>query len=144
MIIRDLSGMTSGQYLTLVTKQVHKNKLINFPSKPVAAFNGDKDDACGVVSLANATPFLLEGAYFSTWDKNNKFYGKSSGGLTVTGYLNGEVVSSTTFSLTPTFVWRDSNFGPVDLIEFKTKEHDDKHWWLMDNVQVSAVLLQRR
>ena len=57
----------------------------------------------------------------------------------VTGYLNGEVVGSTTFSLTPNFVWQELNFGQVDLIEFKTRECDDKHWWLMDNVQVSAI-----
>lgn len=116
-----------------------KNNLIIFPSTPVAAFNGDESDASRVISLANSTPFLLEGAYFSTWDKNNKFYGKSSDGLIVMGYLNGEIVGSTKFALTPEFVWQGFNFGPVDLIEFRTQEHDNKHWWLMDNVQVSVI-----
>ena len=33
------------------------------------------------------------------------------------------------------------NFGPVDLVEFKRQEHDNAHWWLMDNLKVSAVPL---
>jgi hypothetical protein len=115
------------------------NNSIIFPSPTVAVFNGNADDATGVISLANATPFLLEGAYFSAWAKDNKSSIKPSKGLTVIGYLNGEAVGSSKFSLTPQFVWQDFNFGPVDLVEFMTQEHNDKRWWLMDNVQVSAV-----
>lgn len=118
-----------------------KNKKITFPSSPLAALNGGKTGGNELVSFSSPKPFLIEGAYFSTWAENNKFVGYSSMGLTATGYLDGKVVGSTKFSLTPDFVWQALNFGPVDLVEFKHNEKDDAHWWLMDNMKVSAVHL---
>ncbi len=105
----------------------------------MAAFNGGDGGGNQKVSLSSAKPILLEGAYFSTWAQNNSFAGFSSHELTVTGYLNGKEVASKTFSLTPSFAWQAFNFGPVDKMVFTHLERDNAHWWLMDNVQVSAV-----
>lgn len=117
------------------------NTKIAFPSKPNAAYNGGLEGGFEVVAMASSKPFILEGAYFSSWAQNNKLVSYGSKGLTVTGYLDGEVVGSSTFSLTPTFVWQELAMGPVDLVEFRHLEKDNAHWWLMDNLQVAAVPL---
>jgi hypothetical protein len=117
------------------------NKQLSFPSTALAALNGGQTGGNEVVSFSRSQPFVLEGAYFSTWARNNTFTGFSSRGLTITGYRNGEAAGSTTFSLTPEFVRQEFNFGPVDLVEFRHMEKDDAHWWLMDNVAVSPVAL---
>jgi hypothetical protein len=117
------------------------NKNITFPSSPLAALNGGQTGGNELVSFSSSRPFVIEGAYFSTWAQNNNVVSYSSKGLTVTGYLDGNVVGSTKFSLTPDFVWQDLKFGLVDLVEFRHLEKDDVHWWLMDNVQVSVVPL---
>jgi hypothetical protein len=122
-------------------QKTFNNKNITFPSSPLAALNGGQTGGNELVSFSSSRPFVIEGAYFSTWAQNNNVVSYSSKGLTVTGYLDGNVVGSTKFSLTPDFVWQDLKFGLVDLVEFRHLEKDDVHWWLMDNVQVSAVPL---
>jgi hypothetical protein len=120
------------------SQRYYKNDKISFPSSPVAVFNGQQGKGMPVVSLANSKPFLLEGAYFSTWDKNNKpINGQSADGLTVIGYLDGKEVGNTKFSLTPDFVWEAFNFGPVDLLTFNALGSNDNCLWLMDNVQIA-------
>ncbi len=106
---------------------------------PLAAFNGGDGGGNQIVSFSSLKPVLLDGAYFSTWAQNKSFAGFSSQELTVAGYLNGKEVASQTFSLTPGFVWQGFNFGPVNQVVFTHLESDNAHWWLMDNVQVSAV-----
>jgi len=122
-------------------QQTYNNPQLTFPSSPLAALNGGVSGGNEVVGFSRTKPFLLEGAYFSTWAQNNKLTGFSSQGLTVTGYLDGKVAGSIKIPLTPNFVWQAMNFGPVDLVEFKHQEPDNSHWWLMDNVKVSAVPL---
>ena len=77
------------------------------------------------------------------WAQNNSYAGFSSKGLTVTGYLDGKEVGSTTFSLSPDFVWHEFNLGLVNQVSFRHREHDDQHWWLMDNMKVSATPLPK-
>lgn len=115
------------------------NKQAKFPSNPNAAYNGGNDAGSEKISFAANEAFLLTGGYFSTWTENKKMAGYSSQGLTVTGYLDGKAVGSSTFSLTPDFVWQEFTFGPVDLVVFRHQESDNRHWWVMDNLQVSAV-----
>jgi hypothetical protein len=122
-------------------QQTYNNNTITFPSSPLAALNGGNTGGNELVSFSSSKPFLLEGAYFSTWAQNNNFTSFSSRGITVTGYLDGNVVGSTKISLTSDFVWQDTNFGPMDLVEFRHQEQDNSHWWLMDNMKVSAVPL---
>jgi hypothetical protein len=120
-------------------QSTYNNHLLTFPSVPLAAFNGGDGGGNQVVSFSSPKPILLDGAYFSTWAQNNSFADFSSHELTVVGYLNGKEVASQTFSLTPDFAWQGFNFGPVDQVEFTHQEADNAHWWLVDNVQVSAV-----
>jgi hypothetical protein len=115
------------------------NHSLTFPSVPLAAFNGGDIGGNKIVSFSSPNPILLNGAYFSTWAQNNSFANFSSHELTVAGYLKGTEVASKTFALIPDFVWQGFNFGPVDTVLFIHKENDNAHWWLMDNVQVSAI-----
>ncbi len=117
------------------------NTKIAFPSKPNAAYNGGLDGGYEVVAMAAAQPFVLEGAYFATWAQNNNFVSYGSKELTVTGYLAGNPVGSSTFALTPEFVWQDVKLGPIDLVTFRHVEKDNAHWWLMDNVKGAFVPL---
>jgi hypothetical protein len=122
-------------------QQTYNNYQLTFPSVPLAALNGGNTGGNELVSFSSAQPVLFEGAYFSTWAGSNTFSWFSSRELTVTGYLNGKEVGSTTFSLSPNFVWQEFNFGLVNQVSFRHGEPDDGHWWLMDNMQVSATPL---
>lgn len=122
-------------------KKTYSNSKAHFPSAPNAAYNGGPEGGYEVVSFSSDHRFVLQGAYFSTWAQNNQFTGFSSRGLIVTGYLDGKMVGSTKVPLTPDFVWQGFNFGLVDQVAFTHQEHDNKHWWLMDNLQVSGVPL---
>jgi hypothetical protein len=120
-------------------RQTYNNRLITFPSAPLAALNGGESGGNRVVSFSSPKPILLGGAYFSTWAEHNWFADFSSHELTVAGYLNGKEMGSKTFSLTPDFAWQAFDFGLVDQVVFTHLERDNAHWWLMDNVQVSAI-----
>jgi hypothetical protein len=122
-------------------RNTYNNKNITFPSPPYAALNGGESGGNEVVSFASARPFELEGGFFGTWAQNNTFAGFSSRGLTVTGYLGRTEVGSQTFALTPNFAWQEFDFGPVTMVQFTHLEHDNAHWWLMDNLKLSAVPL---
>lgn len=122
-------------------RNTYNNKQITFPSPPYAALNGGESGGNELVSFSSASPFAMEGAFFSAWAQNNTFAGFSSRGLTVTGYLGGTEVGSKSFALTPNFVWQEFDFGPVNLVQFIHLEHDNAHWWLMDNLKLSAVPL---
>jgi hypothetical protein len=124
-------------------QQTYNNYQLTFPSVPLAALNGGNTGGNELVSFSSARPILVEGAYFSTWAQNNSYAGFSSQELTVTGYLNGQEVGSTSFSLSPNFVWQEFNFGLVDQVSLRHREHDDQHWWLMDNMKVSATPLPK-
>jgi hypothetical protein len=131
------------QFLELEKYNDYKksNSGAHFPSPPFAVFNGGPSKGYMTVSFSSDHPFVFEGAFFSTWANKNKFTIGSANGLIVTGYLDGKVVGSTRFPLTPEFIWQNINFGVVDLVELTNQEHDNKYWWLMDNMKVSATPL---
>ena len=114
------------------------HNTVTFPSSPNAAFNGT-----GVVQVyaSKSTPFNLVGAYFSYFAVNDGFSPYSSAGITVTGYNSGRLVGAVHVSLTNNFVYQSLGLANIDTVTFTTDEGVDKHWWLMDNMEYSAVPL---
>jgi PEP-CTERM motif len=118
--------MTQGFYQAL-----YKN-TVNFPSPPVAFYNGPGATS---VSIDRASPFefvSLQASYFGEDDAAN---GNSSTSLTVEGFRKGVLVGSDSLSLDINFATVSSTFAstPIDTLVL-LNDGENEHWWVADNL----------
>ncbi len=99
-----------------------------FPTPENTAFNGYGDLN---VSMSGA-PFTFNGAYFTGWAANNSYAWHTATAVTVTGYLSGNPLWSTSVALPANaFVWLAGGAAAVDTLVFTSSASGN--WWLMDN-----------
>ncbi len=104
-----------------------------FPSTPNAAYNGGNGNA--TVTMSAASPFNLDGAYFSFWPNVGAYAANS---VTVSGTLGGNPVGSpVVVSLGSGFSWVPLNLNGVDSVSFSSSQGK---YWLTDNITTSAAV----
>jgi hypothetical protein len=114
------------------------NNTYDFPSMNNAAYNAN--NPAGLFTVTNSIPFTFNGAYFGTGLKNDTIFAISAASLTITGYLNNNLIGSQTITFTSPYY--PMSFISVDLGGIVNQlSFAADGFFLMDNFNYTAVPL---
>lgn len=130
-------GFTWSANAWVVDNTYYKNNYgntINFPSSTKALYN---DSGQATVAAANNALFTFDGLSAAYWAANNGSWQYSSSTLTVRGYLNNQLVGTSSMNLGAQFANMAGFAGAIDRLEF-INDGSALHYWLIDNVTLGT------
>lgn len=112
-----------------------------FPSGNEAVYNGDGDTPM-VAKASEFKEFKLGTAEFLAFPWNDGTYSYSATEIEVTGFLDGTKTGSVTLDPLQGGAWEQFNLaelGTMDSFEITYDDSNLDKWWMMDNLEVTAV-----
>ncbi|MBS1718599.1 MAG: PEP-CTERM sorting domain-containing protein [Armatimonadetes bacterium] len=136
--------------LGVMTNSYYNNGFANsatFPSAPNAAYNGYgeteidftlQNTTANGKANGNLSTFGFGGLDASFWAEQDSSASFSSQSITVEGWLNGNIVGSSSMILGASFAHLNGFAGQIDTL--KIKNDGNTTWWVIDNLSTDAAV----